>query len=321
VALLVLGLLATSGLAALYGVPPRPSQPEPTPLAEVLRDIPAGVGSVLAVTQGSDGIWMASSSLPGAIMIDADTGERLAEVRTYDAPPPRLDRHPLATDVVSAFDSIWTVDDEFGTVTRIDPKAASMVTTIEVGAYPRVATAADGALWVLSPLRGTLTRIDPRTERVTQMGLPHTSPTGEGRIAGSDGAIWAAIGAELLRIDTRTRQVAWATSIEGEARGLAVGDDVWAISDLGLTRIDPASGEVLATIDVGDGPSAIAIARDLVWVADARDGTLRAVDPETESVVESLDIGIGATDISVSGSTMVVLNQVDRTVTVIRLAE
>ena len=58
-----------------------------------------------------------------------------------------------------------------------------------------------------------------------------------------------------------------------------------------------------------------------MWVADSRDGTLRAVDPETDTVVETLAVGTGATDISVSGSSMAVLNQVDRTLTLIRLAD
>ena len=121
VALLVLGLLVTGGLAALYGLLPRPSEPEPTPRAEVLRDIPSGIGSI-AVAQGPGGVWVASSSLPGAILLDPQTGDTLAEVQTFEAPPASVSRHPLVADVVSAFDSIWTVDDEFNTVTRIDPQ-------------------------------------------------------------------------------------------------------------------------------------------------------------------------------------------------------
>lgn len=319
VALLVLGLLAIGGLAALYGVLPRPTSPDPTPRAEVLRDIPSGLGSV-AVTQGPGGVWVASSSLPGAILLDPDTGETLAEVQTFEAPPSSVSRHPLAADVVSAFDSIWTVDDEFDTVTRIDPQTARRVTTIEVGPSPRAAAPAAGALWVLSPLQGVVTRIDPQTERVTQATLPRTAPTGDGRIAGNDDAVWVAIGGELLRLDPQTAEVVSTVSIGADVAALAVGDAVWAASALGLTRVDPATGEVVATIPVSDSPTAIAIAGDLVWVADARDRSLRAVDPETGTVVETLAVGTGAIDISVSGKSMAVLNQVDRTLTLIRLA-
>jgi hypothetical protein len=320
ITLLLLGLLVTGGLAALYGVLPRPS-PEPTPRAEVLRDVPSGPGSVLAVAPGPGGLWVASSSLPGAILLDPQTGEKLAEVQTYEAPPPRLDRHPLATDVVYAFDSIWTVDDEFGTVTRIDPAAANRVRAIEVGAHPRVAAAGAGALWVLSPLEGVLTRVDPQTERATQTILSRTSQSGNGHIAANDDAVWVAIGDELLSIDPQTGEVARAVSIGAEVTGLAMNEDVWASSELGLSRVDAATGQILATVDVGDSPSAMAIAGDLVWVADAQDSTLRGVDPDTETVVETLMIGTGATDIAVSGSSMAVLNQGDRTVTLIRLAD
>ena len=319
-ALLVLGLLVSGGLAAVYGLLPRPSEPEPTPRAEVLREIPSGIGSI-AVTQGPGGIWVASSSLPGAILLDPQTGDTLAEVQTFEAPPASVSRHPLVADVVSAFDSIWTVDDEFSTVTRIDPQAARPVTTIEVGTYPRAATPAAGALWVLSPLEGLVTRIDPQTERATPTTLPSSAPTGEGDIAGNDDAVWVAIGDELMSLDPQTGRVVSTLSIGADVGALAVGEAVWATSELGLTRVDPATGRVVATIGLGNSPSAIAIAGDLVWVADSRDGTLRAVDPETDTVVETLAVGTGTTDISVSGSFMAVLNQVDRTVTLIRLPD
>jgi streptogramin lyase len=318
--LLVLALLVIGGLAALYGVLPRPTTPDPTPRAEVLRHIPSGVGS-LAVTHGPGGIWVASTTLPGAILLDPETGETLAEVPTFAAPSPSVSRHPVATDVISAFGSIWTVDDEFSTVTRIDPETSRRVTTIEVGSSPRAAAPAADALWVLSPLQGVVTRLDPQTERVTQTTLPRTAPTGDGRIAGNDDAIWVAIGDELMRLDAQTAEVVSTVSIGANVGGLAVGEAVWATSALGLTRVDPSSGEVVATIAVGGSPSAIAIAGDLVWVADARDGKLRAVDPETGTVVETLAVGTGAIDISVSGQSVAVLNQVDRTLTLIRLAD
>jgi glutamine cyclotransferase len=319
-ALLVLGLLVIGGVAALYGFLPRPPVPEPTPRAHVLRDIPAGVGSILAVTPGPGGIWVASSSLPGAILLDPETGEKQVEVQTHDAPPSSLDRHPLATDVVFAFDSIWTVDDEFGTITRIDPETARRVATIEVGPHPRVATAAAGALWVLSPLEGVLTRVDPVTEGATQTSTSRTSQSGNGQIAGTDDGVWVAIGDELLSFDPQTGQVVRTVSIGEVVSSIAVDEDVWATSQLGLSRVDRATGQIMATIDIGDSPGAMAIAGDLVWVADARDGTLRGVDPDTNTVVETLAVGTGATDISVSGLSMAVLNQIDRTVTVIRLA-
>ncbi len=319
-ALLVLALLFIGGLAALSGILLRPTPPDPTPRADVLGTIPSGVGSI-AVAHGPGGIWVASSSLPGAILLDPETGDTLAEVQTFEAPPASVSRHPLAADVISAFDSIWTVDDEFNTVTRIDPEAARRVTTIEVGPSPRAAAPAAGAVWVLSPLDGVVTRIDPETGGATQTNLPRTAPTGDGRIAGNEDAVWVAIGDELMRLDPRTAQVVSTVSIGADVSALAVGEAVWAASALGLTRVDPATGQVVATIGVGDSPSAIALAGDLVWVADSRDAILRAVDPETGTVVETLAVGTGTTDISVSGSSMAVLNQVDRTLTLIRLAD
>ena len=321
-ALLVLAPLVIGGLAALSGILPRPTPPDPAPRAVVMRDIDIGAGVSLAVAQGPEGIWIANSSLPGAILLDPVTGERVAEVPTYEPPPPSLSRHPLATDVVVAFGSIWTIDDEFHTVTRIDGETTRVVTTVGVADYPRVAVAAAGALWVLSPLDGTLTRVDPVRNSATEIDLPRTSEQSIGHIAADDDAIWVAVGDALIALDPRSEQVIRTVEIRAEVRGVAVGDGaVWVTSGLGLTRVEAATGEAMATIEVGGDPGALALAGNLVWVADSRDETLRAVDPASEAIVEALDIGAGATDIDVSGSSLVVLNQVDRTVTLIRISD
>jgi streptogramin lyase len=320
-ALVLVLLLLTAGAAAFYALKPRPPEPAPTPRNEVMRHLPTGSGQVLGVAADERGIWLANNSLPGAVLLDPNTGEVLGEVMTYERPAARLDLHPVVSDIVAAFGSVWTVDDEFGTVTRIDPVAAQEVETIEVGDYPRVAMAAAGGLWVLAPINGILTRIDPATTRVSRIELALESSSGSGYLAGSDEAIWVALEDELLQIDPENEVVASPVSVGADIRGVvADGAAAWVISGLGLTSVSP-TGQPLETVPLGTDPGAIAFASGLVWVADLRDDMIRGFDPQTRAVVETLAIGTGATDVAISGSTMAVLNQVDRTVTLIRLAD
>jgi virginiamycin B lyase len=63
---------------------------------------------------------------------------------------------------------------------------------------------------------------------------------------------------------------------------LAVTEDaVWVLcpDDGSLSRIDPVTNELVATIPVGRGPSGLAVGAGAVWVTSSRDGTVARIDP------------------------------------------
>ena len=57
-----------------------------------------------------------------------------------------------------------------------------------------------------------------------------------------------------------------------------------------MTRIDPFTGSA-RTIDVGRGPTAVAVGAGAVWVANTAGSTISRVDPATNSVVDTIEIG------------------------------
>ena len=229
---IVLGVL-TAGAISLAAMLPRPPAPQPTPRSDLQRTLSLGAGRPVGMAASGDDLWFADASLPGAVRVDRDTGERTAEVRTHARPPARLDLHPLVSDIIAAFGSIWTLDEEFGTVTRIDPGTAAVVAAIEVEGYPTAATAAAGSVWILDAHGGNVTRIDPLTNATFSISLPRTSPQGFGHIAGDDGAIWLAIDDELLRIETGTLVVEIIAQLPAAASGLAVAEAIWVSTSAG----------------------------------------------------------------------------------------
>jgi ABC-type transport system substrate-binding protein len=68
---------------------------------------------------------------------------------------------------------------------------------------------------------------------------------------------------------------------------------VWVANslDLSVTKINPSSARVTATIPVGDGPHAIVAGSDGVWVSDEFDATLDRIDPRAGRVVRALPVG------------------------------
>ena len=68
---------------------------------------------------------------------------------------------------------------------------------------------------------------------------------------------------------------------------------VWVANGLDSTvsRINPATDTVTATIPVGDGPDALAIAGNSVWVANGSSSTLTKIDATSDSVTTSIPMG------------------------------
>ena len=68
---------------------------------------------------------------------------------------------------------------------------------------------------------------------------------------------------------------------------------MWVANSLDLTvsKIDPATDRVTATIPVHDGPSTIVAASNALWVSDEFDATLDRIDPRTGQVTRSVFVG------------------------------
>jgi DNA-binding beta-propeller fold protein YncE len=66
---------------------------------------------------------------------------------------------------------------------------------------------------------------------------------------------------------------------------------VWAHNPGGtVTRIDPKTNAVVATIDVGRGFGQMAIGSDAVWVVNHDYATVSKIDPQTNKVVDTIDL-------------------------------
>jgi peptide/nickel transport system substrate-binding protein len=58
-----------------------------------------------------------------------------------------------------------------------------------------------------------------------------------------------------------------------------------------ISRVDPASDAVVATVWVGDGPSAVAVGGGGVWAASEVRGTVSRLDPNTNTVAGTIEVG------------------------------
>jgi YVTN family beta-propeller protein len=108
-------------------------------------------------------------------------------------------------------------------------------------------------------------------------------------------AVWLRLSdGSVARVDTATGGVVTVPVGSGEFGSLAVGEGaIWVTTfdEDKLSRIDPATNTVQATIPVGVNPEGIAVTPGAVWVSNHRGGSIWRIDPATNAVVAKIEVG------------------------------
>src|SRR6266511_2769626 len=189
-----------------------------------------------------------------------------------------------------------------------------------------VAVADDGGVWIVH--HGRLSRVDPRTLLINAFVAERWQVTA---VAAGAGAVWASAGRELLRVDPRTAEVVARRAVPPgtapvAAPGVAAG--VWAVCcgadrTLGrprLTRIDPDSNRVVATIPLPGPADAVGAGLVGVWVRSPG-GPIWEVDPARNRLAATVRVpgglGAGAGSVLVAGGMVLVADPSNGTVHIV----
>ena len=158
-----------------------------------------------------------------------------------------------------AFDALWVADCKEAALYRIDRRDGRILAKIRSGVADlkgEISVAAgDGSIWILSDRKGVLSRIDPRTNTVSA------------RIEVAPDSYAAAYGFDAV----------WITNT-GDAGA--------------VQRIDPKTNKVTAKIPVGPVPRFLAVGAAGVWTLNQGDGTVTRIDPRTSTVAATIDAGV-----------------------------
>jgi YVTN family beta-propeller protein len=174
---------------------------------------------------------------------------------------------PTASSVAISDGHVWV--GAFGGVAEVDLASGKVIKKVDLGGLPALQLAAGGhALWA--------TLLSQRARRVEV-------PTGRGSaafyagtpliaVARDRAAVWlgGAVRGELWKLDAVTGLQIDESRVGGGTFGLALGaGSLWVASwrDHSLFRVDPATGEVQATIPLAGQPQGVVVRDGLVWVA------------------------------------------------------
>jgi virginiamycin B lyase len=265
-------------------VPGRPMVAARIRLDRPFSDVDVGFGATWVASQGA------------LVRIDPQTNRVVATIPT----PVSGENASIAVGQ----GAVWVTSGQAnGVVYRIDPAANRVTATIGVpgGAFGIVVAA--GIVWVTQylpePDPGIVARIDAHSNRLLS---PVEVPNLPGAIRAGLDAVWVTSRFTVSRIDPHTGAVTQPLRRVGDVRAVGAGA-LWgsyanSAADAGVQRIDPVTGQVVATIRIPNGVL-IAFGLGTLWVAQdassiasggnqpdrTRPGKLYRIDPATNRVL------------------------------------
>ena len=226
-------------------------------------------------------------------------------------------RRPVALAI--GHGSVWVANADDGTVSRIEPDRREVVRTIGVGAPAIDLAVTTDAVWVANGSDGTLSRIDPGVDAVVEtIDLRGSSElawnTTYAVDAGAD-SVWVGSGTHhVLRIDPATNEPVANIDVGRVPVGVAFGEEaLWVvtIAERAL-RIEPRTNEVTTEVPIGY-PVALTAGEQAVWVSDAR-GQVWRINPDTGTVTQTTPVGKGLVGLCATDGAVFAASNADGTV-------
>lgn len=103
--------------------------------------------------------------------------------------------------------------------------------------------------------------------------------------------VWAATGGKLLAIDPESGAVARTLELACDAGSAFDGTHLYQLAEARIDKIDPASGEIVASIPAPGhgGDSGLAWAEGSLWVGQYRDRKIHRIDPATGAILRTIE--------------------------------
>jgi glutamine cyclotransferase len=103
--------------------------------------------------------------------------------------------------------------------------------------------------------------------------------------------VWAATGSRLIAFDPASGQLARTLDRTGDAGTAFDGTFLYQIAEARIDKIDPANGDVVASIPApGHGSdSGLAWAEGSLWVGQYRDRKIHQIDPATGAILRTVE--------------------------------
>ena len=226
-------------------------------------------------------------------------------------------RRPVA--VAIGHGSVWVANADDGTVSRIHPERREVIRTIGIGAPTIDLAVATDAVWVANGSDGTVSRIDPSADAVVETidlrGSSELAWNPTYAVAADDDSVWIAAGPHhVLRINPATNEPFAIIDVGHAPVGVAVGEEALWVVTLAerALRIEPHTNTATTEVPIGY-PVALTTGKQAVWVSDSR-GQVWRINPDTATVSQTTPVGRGLVGMCATDGVVFAANNADGTV-------
>jgi peptide/nickel transport system substrate-binding protein len=204
--------------------------------------------------------------------------------------------------------SVWVSLPDARSVLRISPETRRVIASVPLDVSAQSLASAGSAVWALGSGPNdeflTLERIDPTFGTASRARRLPTVVTGDsGSVSARGETLLVAPRSGLLtQVDARSGHLLGHVDPNAapSAAALGFGSSWLAYREADLVvRVDSLGR--ITPIPVGRAPSAIAVGKHAVWVANALDGTVKSIDPDTSAVITTIHVGGTLTAIATDG--------------------
>jgi glutamine cyclotransferase len=103
--------------------------------------------------------------------------------------------------------------------------------------------------------------------------------------------VWFAAGNKLQAMDPASGEVLRSLDVAAHAGTAFDGENLFQIAEDRIQKIDPKTGRVLATIPApgGGGDSGLTWAEGTLWVGQYRDRKIHQIDPQTGAILRTIE--------------------------------
>lgn len=206
---------------------------------------------------------------------------------------------------VCGFIDFMTSDGEFVWATNQDKlqkwsnTETQPITEIEVPQAAGIPVYAFGAVWTASLSHNAIYKIDAISNQILAVidtGL--ADQTGEFSVAASQNAVWIMVSeGRLAKIDPASNQIMAYIQVQPHSYNLSyAANAIWLTNtqNASVQRIDPEFNQVTHTIAVDDQPWFISATEAYVWTLNQTKGTVSKIDTKSCMTIASIQLPEGA---------------------------
>ncbi|MGH3136486.1 MAG: BTAD domain-containing putative transcriptional regulator [Gaiellaceae bacterium] len=226
-------------------------------------------------------------------------------------------RRPVALAI--GHGSVWVANADDGTVSRINPDRREVVRTIGIGAPAIDLAVATDAVWVANGSDGTVSRIDPSADAVVETidlrGSSELAWDPTYAVDADEDSVWIAAGTRhVVRIDPATNEPDAIIDVGRVPIGVALGEEaLWVVTTAERAlRIEPHTNTATTEVPIGY-PVALTAGKQAVWVSDTQ-GRVWRINPDTGTVTQTTPVGRGLVGLCATDEAVFAANNADGTV-------